>query len=110
MREVINEIEGWLNSGKPVAIATNVRKEGSTLRPLGAKMAMNPSNQIAGSVTGGCIEAAVYEEAQGIIPWLFWHHRAERHGLAAVTSPHSASYSSRWTYSKPRTALTVRRR
>lgn len=67
MREVINEIEGWLNSGKPVAIATNVRKEGSTLRLLGAKMAMNPSNQIAGSVTGGCIEAAVYEEAQEVI-------------------------------------------
>lgn len=67
MREVIDEINAWLNSGRSVAIATNVRKEGSTLRPLGAKMAMTNTDQIAGSVSGGCIEGAVYEEAQKVI-------------------------------------------
>lgn len=67
MREIIDEINAWLDSGKSVAIATNVRKEGSTLRPLGAKMAMTNTGQIAGSVSGGCIEGTVYEEAQKVI-------------------------------------------
>lgn len=63
MREVIAEIENWKKEGRPVAIATNVKKEGSSLRPLGAKMAMADGQKIAGSVTGGCIEGAIYEEA-----------------------------------------------
>jgi len=67
MREVFNEIEAWRKQDKPVAIATNVKKDGSSLRPLGAKMAMTTSQEIAGSVTGGCIEGVVYEEAQGVI-------------------------------------------
>lgn len=76
MREVIMEIEGWHEQGKQVAIATNVKKEGSSLRPLGAKMAMTAAQphpgagvipEIAGSVTGGCIEGVVYEEAQKVL-------------------------------------------
>jgi xanthine dehydrogenase accessory factor len=67
MREVLAEIEAWRKEGKPVAIATNVKKDGSSLRPLGAKMAMTTTQEIAGSVTGGCIEGAVYEEAQDVI-------------------------------------------
>ena len=76
MREVLAEIEAWRAAGKPVAIATNVKREGSSLRPLGAKMAMTTARsragtgtnpEIAGSVTGGCIEGVVYEEAQGVM-------------------------------------------
>lgn len=67
MREVFAEIETWLKQGKRVAIATNVKKEGASLRPLGAKMAVTTAQEIAGSVTGGCIEGAVYEEAQPVI-------------------------------------------
>jgi xanthine dehydrogenase accessory factor len=67
MREVFAEVEAWRAAGKPVAIATNVKREGSSLRPLGAKMAMTKSQEIAGSVTGGCIEGVVYEEAQGVM-------------------------------------------
>lgn len=76
MREVFKEIEAWRAQGKSVAIATNVKIDGSSLRPLGAKMAMTatqpaagsgPAQEIAGSVTGGCIEGVVYEEAQAII-------------------------------------------
>ena len=51
MRKVIDEINAWLNSGGSVAVATNVRKEGTTLRPLGAKMVMTNTDQIAGSVS-----------------------------------------------------------
>jgi xanthine dehydrogenase accessory factor len=67
MREVLTEIEAWQKEGKPVAIATNVKRDGSSLRPLGAKMAMAGGHKIAGSVTGGCIEGAVYEEAMGVL-------------------------------------------
>jgi xanthine dehydrogenase accessory factor len=67
MREVFAEIEAWRKEGKPVAIATNVKKDGALLRPLGAKMAMTTTQEIAGSVTGGCIEGVVYEEAQSVI-------------------------------------------
>lgn len=67
MREVFIEIEAWRAAGKPVAIATNVMRDGASLRPLGAKMAVTPSQEIAGSVTGGCIEGVVYEEAQAVI-------------------------------------------
>jgi xanthine dehydrogenase accessory factor len=67
MREVIADIETWRKQGKPVALATNVRKTGPSLRPLGAKMAMTTTQEIAGSVTGGCIEGVVYKEAQGVI-------------------------------------------
>ena len=67
MREVFTEIEAWREAGKSVAIATNVKRNGSSLRPLGAKMAMTTAQEIAGSVTGGCIEGVVYEEAQEVI-------------------------------------------
>jgi xanthine dehydrogenase accessory factor len=67
MREIISQIESWRREGKPIALATNVRRDGVSLRPLGAKMAVSTSLEIAGSVTGGCIEGAVYEEAQTVI-------------------------------------------
>lgn len=67
MREVFAEIEAWNKAGKQVAIATNVKRNGMSLRPLGAKMAMTTAMEIAGSVTGGCIEGAVYEEGQNVI-------------------------------------------
>lgn len=70
MREVIGEIEAWDKAGKKVAIATNVKRSGVSLRPLAAKMAVTTSMEIAGSVTGGCLEGAVYEEAQEVIQTL----------------------------------------
>lgn len=67
MRDVITEIKTWRETGKPIAIATNVKRQGMSLRPLGAKMAVTNEMEIAGSVTGGCLEGAVYEEAQKVI-------------------------------------------
>ena len=67
MREIISEIETWREAGKSIAIATNVKRQGLSLRPLGAKMAVTQTMEIAGSVTGGCLESAVYEEAQTVI-------------------------------------------
>lgn len=67
MREIITQVEEWRQQGKPIALATNVKRDGVSMRPLGAKMAVSTSLEIAGSVTGGCIEGAVYEEAQTVI-------------------------------------------
>jgi xanthine dehydrogenase accessory factor len=67
MREVFTEIETWRKSGKQIAIATNVKLGGMSLRPLASKMAVTGSLDIAGSVTGGCLEGAVYDESQGVI-------------------------------------------
>jgi xanthine dehydrogenase accessory factor len=67
MREIMPEIERWRQAGKQVAVATIVNVKGSALRRLGAKMACTPSGEIAGSVSGGCVEGAVYDEAQDAI-------------------------------------------
>jgi xanthine dehydrogenase accessory factor len=67
MRELLPEIERWQQAGKQIAIATIVQVYGSALRPLGAKMACTSDGDMAGSVSGGCIEGAVYEEARQVM-------------------------------------------
>jgi len=53
----------WLKDGKKAAIATVVEKKGSGLRPAGAKMVISERGEMHGSVSGGCVESAVVEEA-----------------------------------------------
>ncbi|KAF0111984.1 MAG: putative Carbon monoxide dehydrogenase accessory protein I [Chloroflexi bacterium] len=67
MREVTSAIKSWQKQGKAIAIATIVKVEGTPLRPLGSKMVVTSDKQIAGSITGGCIEGGIYEEAQTVI-------------------------------------------
>jgi xanthine dehydrogenase accessory factor len=61
MREVLSEIEVWRKAGQPVALATVIETWGSAPRAAGAKMAMTSDGRIAGSVSGGCVEGAVFE-------------------------------------------------
>lgn len=61
MRDVLPSIREWLAQGEPVILATVVNTWGSSPRREGAKMAFTPRGQIAGSVSGGCVEPAVYE-------------------------------------------------
>lgn len=67
MREVIDEIARWQEAGQRVALATLIRAHGSSPRPLGAKLAVSSEGGMAGSVSGGCVEGAVFEEAQGVL-------------------------------------------
>jgi xanthine dehydrogenase accessory factor len=63
MREVIDELEAWTSAGDRIAIATVVNTRRSAPRPPGAKMAINERGEVAGAVSGGCVEGAVAEAA-----------------------------------------------
>ena len=67
MKEIAAELEQWLRTGEPVAIATVVRITGSAPRPLGATLIARSGEKIAGSVSNGCVESAVYEEAMAVL-------------------------------------------
>ena len=67
MVDVLDAIESWRKAGQRVALATVVGIERSAPRDPGAVLAVNERGDVAGSVSGGCVEAAVYEEAQAVI-------------------------------------------
>lgn len=67
MREVLNDIERWRRSGKRVAVARVVDIEGSGPRDPGATMVVNEDGEVAGSVSGGCVEGAVLTEALSVL-------------------------------------------
>ena len=67
MREVMRELEEWRQAGEQVAIATVIETWGSSPRPLGSRMLVTASGKMAGSVSNGCIEGAVFEEAQKVL-------------------------------------------
>src|ERR687887_2337355 len=67
MRDVLDDVKGWLANGDQVALATVVSTWGSAPRPAGSRMAISQSGRIAGSVSGGCLEGEVFEQAQAIL-------------------------------------------
>jgi xanthine dehydrogenase accessory factor len=64
MRDLLPDIEAWGAEAQPLSLATVVKTWGSAPRAAGAKMAVSADGRIAGSVSGGCVEAAVIEAAQ----------------------------------------------
>lgn len=67
MREILDDIDRWRSAGKKVAVARVVKIEGSGPRDPGAAMAVNEDGEVAGSVSGGCVEGAVVSEALAIL-------------------------------------------
>ncbi len=67
MKEILPDLERWRAAGKRVALARVVDIEGSGPRDPGAAMAVSEDGEVAGSVSGGCVEGAVVTEALEIL-------------------------------------------
>ncbi len=67
MKEVLTDIARWRADGKRVAVARVVGVDGSGPRDPGATMVVSDAGEVAGSVSGGCVEGAVVEEALAIL-------------------------------------------
>jgi xanthine dehydrogenase accessory factor len=61
MQDVIDDINQWRTDGAAIALATVVETWGSAPRKAGAKMALTSGGRMSGSVSGGCVEGAVFE-------------------------------------------------
>jgi xanthine dehydrogenase accessory factor len=67
MREVLEDLIGWWQAGETVGMGTVVATWRSAPRPAGASMLVGPDGTAVGSVSGGCVEGAVYEEAKDVV-------------------------------------------
>jgi xanthine dehydrogenase accessory factor len=67
VREIRDDIRRWLARGDRVALATVVATRRSAPRPIGAKLAISTSGELAGSVSSGCVENEVYESAREVL-------------------------------------------
>ena len=67
MKEIVNEVERWRQNGEQVAVATVVATRMSAPRPVGAKFAVSERGAICGSVSGGCVESDVVEQAKDVL-------------------------------------------
>ncbi len=67
MRDLLPTLARWHDDGRRVAIATVVERRGSAPRDPGASLALSDRGEIAGSVTGGCVEPAVLQEAEEVL-------------------------------------------
>jgi xanthine dehydrogenase accessory factor len=67
MKEILPAVDAWLAQGKRVAIARVIGIEDSGPRDPGATMAVNEDGEVAGSVSGGCVEGAVVTEALEVL-------------------------------------------
>ena len=62
-QEILQQAARWRGEGRGVALATVVKTWGSSPRPAGAKLAVADTGSFVGSVSGGCVEGAVIEQA-----------------------------------------------
>jgi xanthine dehydrogenase accessory factor len=81
MKEVLDDIERWRAAAQRVAVARVVGVEGSGPRDPGATMAVSEAGEVAGSVSGGCVEGAVVAEALAVL--------GEEHERGVVTFGYS---------------------
>jgi xanthine dehydrogenase accessory factor len=65
--DVLAQAEVWIAEGRGVALGTVVKTWGSAPRQAGSQIAIRDDGAFVGSVSGGCVEGAVIESAQGVI-------------------------------------------
>ena len=67
MRELLDDIDRWVAAGRSVAIARVIDVEGSGPRDEGATVAVNDAGEVAGAVSGGCVESVVVDAALRVL-------------------------------------------
>ena len=67
MKEILPEVESWRDAGEKVDVATVVATRRSAPRPVGTSLAVSESGKMCGSVSGGCVETDVYENAMEVM-------------------------------------------
>lgn len=67
MKEILPEVEAWRGAGEKVVVATVVATRRSAPRPVGTSLAVSESGKMCGSVSGGCVETDVYENAMEVM-------------------------------------------
>ena len=67
MKDVLADVDGWVERGDRIALATVIDVKRSAPRPPGAKMAVNDRGEVSGAVSGGCVEGAVVEVAEDVL-------------------------------------------
>jgi xanthine/CO dehydrogenase XdhC/CoxF family maturation factor len=63
-QDVLETAADWIGQGRKVALGTVVKTWGSSPRPTGSQIAVRDDGAFVGSVSGGCVEGAVIEDAQ----------------------------------------------
>ena len=67
MKEILPEVEAWRESGEKVVVATVVATRRSAPRPVGTSLAVSESGKMCGSVSGGCVESDVFDNAMEVM-------------------------------------------
>ena len=67
MRDIAPQLREWVAAGTPFGLATVIGTSGSSPRPAGAAMAVSAAGEAVGSISGGCVEGAVYETATDVL-------------------------------------------
>ena len=67
MREILSELERWRTRGDRIAMARVVATRRSAPRPVGSKLIVSERGELAGSVSGGCVESEVVEAAREVL-------------------------------------------
>ena len=67
MKEILEEVEKWREEGEKVVVATVIATRRSAPRPVGTSLAVSESGKMCGSVSGGCVESDVYENAREVM-------------------------------------------
>jgi xanthine dehydrogenase accessory factor len=67
VRDILGSLRAWYDTGRPVGLATVVGTSSSAPRQPGAAMAVSADGEVVGSVSGGCVEGAVYDLATEVL-------------------------------------------
>jgi xanthine dehydrogenase accessory factor len=67
VREILSELERWRSQGDRIAMARVVATRRSAPRPIGSKLIVSERGELAGSVSGGCVESEVVETAREVL-------------------------------------------